>query len=124
MNVKILDLAIVFALCAAPYIVAAGIDSKMDTDQHGNNPRVASATLDLLTYVYLLSPDLYDGYTEMATSPLVECIQGAILACGAGEVCWVCVVNHEVCQFQCRAFDGSCSPAPPCGPTPVPDVEG
>lgn len=92
--------------------------------QHGNNPGSASQTLNLLTYVYLLAPDLYSGYTEVAESPLVECIEGAILACGVGEVCSVCVVNHEVCSFICRNEDGSCTSPPPCmrAPDPDPDI--
>ena len=35
--------------------------------------------------------------------------------CGEGQVCWVCTY-HEACSYECRAADGSCQPAPPCGP--------
>ena len=115
---------LVCVICICSLALGHGNSPSFRTGGHGNNPGSASATLDLLTWVYLLSPDLYAGYIATANSPLVECIEGSILACGAGEVCWVCVVNHEVCQFQCRDEDGSCSPAPPCGPAPVPDIEG
>ena len=42
-------------------------------------------------------------------------INAAIETCGQGEVCYVCVYR-ESCSFQCRSDDGSCPPAPPCGP--------
>lgn len=100
-----------------------GNNPSHSNQEHGNNPRTVPETLDLLTYVYLLDTDLYSGYVAMAESPLIECIEGALLLCGAGEVCWICVVNHEVCSFMCRNDDGSCTPAPRCGPDPVPDVD-
>ena len=86
--------------------------------EHGNNP---DQMIALMTYLHMLAPDIYDGLMEVAT-PLIECIDGAIMTCGEGNVCSVCVINNEVCSFQCRDEDGHCPAPVECGSRPDPVV--
>ena len=85
------------------------------------NKAVTQRTLDVMTYLSLVSPDAYDGYIIYANSPLTQCIEAALLTCGSGNVCSVCVAS-DVCSFQCQDAEGGCEPAPPCGPQPNPTV--
>ena len=102
-------------------VLGAAMGMQTEVKAHGNNPAVMTERdLVLMTYVHLLIPDVWDGLMEVAT-PLMECIEGALFTCGEGEVCWVCVVNHEVCSFLCRNKDGSCPSPQPCG-LPPPDI--
>ena len=92
-------------------------------NDHAPSSRGESATHDELalhTYLGILAPESLDLYREAVQSPLAECIEGAVQTCGEGEVCSVCVYR-ESCSFQCRNDDGSCPPAPPCGPPPDSD---
>ena len=108
MKHALLLLLLVTVLAAAPIFGHSN-------NTHGNSPRV-EATLDLMTYLVLLSPDGYDGFMMVEVTPLTECIDGAIATCGAGNVCYVCVVGNQVCSFQCRDADGTCPPPPVCDP--------
>jgi len=57
-----------------------------------------------------------------ADSPLSQCAEMAVLVCGAGSTCWLCVTDQS-CSFGCRDADGGCQPAPPCG-SDTPDIGG
>ncbi len=53
------------------------------------------------------------------------CMQGAVVVCGAGNVCSVCFVNtpqQTICSFICGnpGEPMGCQPQPPCPPTPKP----
>ena len=105
-------------------LVLVGAAMGMRSDHHGNNPMVVQDdTLALMTYLYLVAPDAYDGVMAAdPVSPLLQCINAAIITCGEGNVCYVCVVNDTVCSFHCRDGAGECPPPPACGPDPDPMV--
>jgi hypothetical protein len=50
-------------------------------------------------------------------SPLTQCAETAIMVCGEGQVCCLCVYD-ESCSFSCRDANGGCDPCPPCGDPP------
>lgn len=89
--------------------------------KHGNNPGISELEL-----VNLLLAD--DGYALLVTidpsidvlpgilggaNPLSECVDAALLTCGAGQVCGVCVSNGS-CSFACRDSEGGCDHWPGC----------
>src|SRR3990172_9386873 len=61
-----------------------------------------------------VDPELAEVWASVA-SLLTECAATAQSVCGEGQVCYVCVYENS-CSYGCRAADGSCQPAPPCGP--------
>ena len=95
-------------------------------DDHGNNPSPytqllgAASPLSAAEWAWIdaVDPGLASALAQVLT-PLTECGEQAVLICGEGEVCWVCVTGNHIqsCGYACRASDGSCQPTPPCGIT-------
>jgi hypothetical protein len=60
-------------------------------------------------------------------TPIGECRQNAIEACGVGKVCWVLVSGHNggVCAYACQDGHGNCPPMPspfPPASAPLPPI--
>lgn len=94
-------------------VPAIGMRSQT-TDARGNTP--AEVELATQTLLWELAPDVYDGYIMFASNPLTQCIEAALLTCGAGRVCSVTVVDNS-CSFTCQDASGECP-----GPEPEPDT--
>ena len=124
---KILDLVIVAALCAAPCIVAG----------HGNNPRHGTNTTQPMFFqwvgvniggeLFAVPSDQYailsaltdiNGWQMAAPSNAVACGELAILLCGEGQICCFCFSGNgqQSCSFSCQDDAGDCEPCPECGP--------
>lgn len=103
-------------------LVAGGPSEK--SVAHANSPETELARM---TYLALIAPDLYSGYVMYADTPLNQCIEAALLACGAGRICSVCVSggngHPEFCAFQCQDADGFCPARSPCDPDPDPNPD-
>ena len=91
------------------------------TAQHGNNPGISELELvnllladDCSALLVTLDPsiDVLPGILGGA-NPLSECVDAALLTCGAGQVCGVCVSNGS-CSFACRDSEGGCDHWPGC----------
>ena len=123
---KILDLVIEAALCAAPCIVAG----------HGNNPSHGTNTTQPMFFqwvgvniggeLFAMPADEYlilnaltdiDGLA-MAASDAQQCGELALLLCGEGQICCFCYSGNgnQSCSFSCQDSAGDCEPCPECGP--------
>ena len=118
-----------------------GVALAMSEDEnHGNNPgrqaiiynnpddRIAPTVEYGLNVLYAATNDIQETIHIAFESGLLpfdmgnlgeECVTRAKDACGQGNICWICICEngaYRSCQFECRANDGSCNPAPPCCP--------
>ena len=128
---KILDLVIVAALCAAPCIVAG----------HGNSPRHGNNTtqpiffqwvgVDIGGELFAMPADEYlilstlTDFGDMAMAAggnAVDCGNLAVLICGEGQICCFCYSGNgnQSCSFSCQDAAGDCAPCPECGPDILP----
>lgn len=88
---------------------------------HGNNPPL----MDTQTWLkYVQSPwhqilmQTAPEYRDVF-SVATECAELAIITCGSGKVCCMCVSssNGDVsCAFGCQDAEGNCQPCPECNP--------
>ena len=127
---KILDLVIVAALCAAPCVVAYDGNNTTQPiffteDEHGNNPRqwvgvnIGGELFAMPADEFLILDALtdIDGLT-MAASDAQQCGELALLLCGEGNICCFCYSGNgnQSCSFSCQDSAGDCEPCPECGP--------
>ena len=65
------------------------------------------------------SADIIVGLAN-GNTPLEQCAATAVLVCGAGSICSICVhsgPNGSTCSITRHDGDGNCPPSPaPCGP--------
>jgi hypothetical protein len=122
---KTLALALVGCLC---FSVAAGVT------RHGNNPAmwygvsfggadmiaIDSVTFETLSALY--GPMWHTNQDGPQEGNVNACGELAVLICGAGEICCMCVYT-EHCSFSCQDDGGGCTACPHCGPV-VPDFGG
>ena len=103
------------AFLACIIVAATFATSGTKDDNTGNAVRVDWVTVEPCLIVDLgeiiVVFDLDGVKIVDGNGPIGECISGAVLACGEGNICWIRVTwrnGKSSCEFSCRAEDGSC----------------
>lgn len=94
--------------------VAGGVPTCVASDWSDDGSALYAETILWLTQ--------QEGPHTPPPTPIAECRQNAIDACGVGKVCWVLVSGHNggVCAYTCQDGHGNCPPMPSPFPPAAP----